>query len=595
MIKSMNSGIQRKYLKYTITLLLLALLLSSAGVWGYMTKNQREIITDKYEFLEEKMGIALENLYQKSDEVTAECILYTDVQKSLQAHGLEEVQKIGLSKYFAYIDLDYVAEYCYVDNHQNVYTRSYSKLSYDEFIDSGFASRLGEDYSKTQWFWAEDTLFGTKEPALFIGRYIRNMEYAHEPGMLFFKMKEEFLSQVLKGDMDARGEIVAGILDADGQACSLVMEEDRKMPKEQIVKSIQAQEGDGIILSGEKTQGGVLSAYRQGDSGMAVFVYVPDSVLNQGVRSLIQVLAGIYLVVVVVALILSLYFSKRFTKPIQDITEAMTGFDGNDFDRTIELHTNTELDQIGHSYNEMLGNIKRLLQEIKDQETELRTSELNMLISQINPHFLYNTLDTIYMLARINKEETTMKMIQALSKYLRLSLSKGNDVVTLEDELENVKSYMEIQQIRNKNLFRYEIDCQVDASRTQVLKLILQPLVENSIKYGFCDIFEGGVIRILVKENGQNLWLQVYNSGMPIDEKMRKKLNELSGQPLAKMKESFPDSRHGYGVVNIITRLRLKYGDTIQFYYVTEEDGTSCIVELPKNGENDHEVERDDI
>ncbi len=93
------------------------------------------------------------------------------------------------------------------------------------------------------------------------------------------------------------------------------------------------------------------------------------------------------------------------------------------------------------------------------------------------------------MLARINGEEKTMKMIQALSKYLRLSLSKGSDIVTVEDELENVKSYMEIQQIRNENLFRYEIECKVEELKTRwILKLILQPIVENAVKYGFCDI-----------------------------------------------------------------------------------------------------------
>lgn len=133
----------------------------------------------------------------------------------------------------------------------------------------------------------------------------------------------------------------------------------------------------------------------------------------------------------------------------------------------------------------------------------------------------------------------------------------------------------------------------MDAARTRVLKLILQPLVENAIKYGFCDIFEGGVIRIIVEERERYLQFRVYNSGMPIETEMCEKLNGLSVQPLAKMKELFPDSRHGYGVVNIITRLRLKYGEGVRFYYVAEEDGTSCIVEIPKDGEDDHEMEAD--
>ena len=125
----------------------------------------------------------------------------------------------------------------------------------------------------------------------------------------------------------------------------------------------------------------------------------------------------------------------------------------------------------------MLKNIEEFQNEIKNQQKELRISEMNTLISQINPHFLYNTLDTIYMLARINGEEKTMKMIQALSKYLRLSLSKGREIVTVEDELENVKSYMEIQQIRNENLFHYGDRMWRKRLKTKVdIKLILQPI-----------------------------------------------------------------------------------------------------------------------
>src|SRR5699024_2991285 len=208
-----------------------------------------------------------------------------------------------------------------------------------------------------------------------------------------------------------------------------------------------------------------------------------------------------------------------------------------------------------------LDTSRRLLVEIKSPGRDLSTSELNMLISQINPHFLYNTLDTIYMLARINKEETTMRMIQALSKYLRLSLSKGSEIVTVEDELENVRSYIEIQQIRNQDLFTCEIDCRVDAAGTYVLKLILQPLVENAVKYGFQDRFEGGRIVITVEEKEGDLYLSVSNNGSPMDPAMAEKINGMNDLPVAELKDCFPDKRHGYGVMNILMRSRLKYGD----------------------------------
>lgn len=586
------SGIQKKYLIYIMALLLLALLLSSVGVWVYVRDNMTSVIVDKYEFLNEKMGMSLDNLYQKSDEVTAECITDEDVQKSLRAKGLEEVERNALSKYFAYADLNYVAEYCYVDNKRNVYTKSYSKISYENFKQSGFEELLSGEYSKTKWFWTKDTLFGTGEEALFIGRYVRSMDYAHEPGMLFFKMGEGFLESLTEqGESMTQGAAV-GVVSPDGSFCTEHYPEDFEMSaaaRKEITGLMKSQEA-GAILERCEVSGGILQAYRQKNSGLLVFTMVPDSVLYSGLNQILFVLVLIYLLVAVVAVGVSIYVSKIFTSPIQKISTAMESFDGKDFSHRIELRTNTELDNIGNSYNEMLRNIERLLTEIKNQERELRTSELNMLISQINPHFLYNTLDTIYMLARINGEETTMKMIQALSKYLRLSLSKGNDIVTVEDELENVKSYMEIQQIRNRNLFSYEIACKIDARERWILKLILQPLVENAIKYGFRDISEGGLIRIEVTEIAGKLTFYVYNNGTRMEQAAADKLNALKDVPVAKMKHCFPDKRHGYGVINIITRLRLKYGDDVRYQYQPEENGTTCMIQIPGNGEENDEL-----
>lgn len=603
-----KSGIQRKYLRYTLALLLLALFLSSGGVWIYLRGNLMETVSEKYEFMAEKMGISLDNLLGKSEEVTAECILNEDVQKSLRAHPLEEVERNALSKYFAYLDLEHIDEYCYVDNKQNVYTRSYSKVSYEDFRESGLWEKMGDSYGKTQWFWAEDELFGHGEKAFFIARYVHSMEYAHEPGMLFLKMNDSFLGDILQGERGLTEEISVGMADRDG---NLSMSWGKKEPEKLEVawsgalkqleeegrtafpysgKKGEEKPASGMVMQSVRVKEGVLSAYRQEESGLIIFILVPDRVLTAGLNQIFFVLIVIYVLVMMFAVAVSIYFSRRFTRPIQDISRAMTGFDGQDFGRTIELNTNTELDQIGQSYNEMLVNIERLLEEVKAQQKELRTSELNMLISQINPHFLYNTLDTIYMLARINKEETTMKMIQALSKYLRLSLSKGNDIVTVSDELENVKSYMEIQQIRNENLFHYEVDCQVNPQQTWVLKLILQPLVENAIKYGFCDVYEGGEIMITVREEKKGLAFIVFNSGKPILRDIEEKVNDLNGKPFTKVKECFPGKQNGYGVINVITRLRLKYGEDVYFGYEAEEHGTRCKIWIPDNGKENKDL-----
>ncbi len=591
MRKGKISNIQKKYLTYTLLLLALTILLSSAGVWLFMRRNMTEVIVDNYEFMNEKMGMALDYLYNRSDETTAECILDDAVQESLKTRELEEIEKNALSKYFAYLDLEDIEEYCYVDNKKNVYTKSYSKISYEDFQESGLEDCLEGTYAETKWFLAKDTLFGTGEEALFIGRYVRNMEYSHEPGMIFFKMDDEFLAGAIETQSGTEEDVAIGIIDKNGNFFLQHYPDDFQMQekdKEKIL-SLAKRKDSGVILTRYRGEGGILQAYRQQESGMVIFTLVPNKILDRGLNQIFLVLAGIYAIVMLIAVAVSLYFSRIFTKPIQMISREMTSFDGKDFSHTISLHTDTELDQIGESYNKMLGNIERLLTEIKKQEKELRVSEMNMLISQIKPHFLYNTLDTIYMLARINGEKTTMKMIQALSGYLRLSLSKGSDIVTVEDELDNVKNYLEIQKIRNEDLFSYEISCQPEVENRWTLKLILQPLAENAIKYGFCDIFEGGLIRIDVRELSGRLTFSVYNNGKPMDKEIAEKINDLGKVPVPEMKKAFPDKQKGYGVINIATRLRLKYGDQVEFGYEVLEEGTRCVIKLPVDGKENYE------
>lgn len=583
-IKRPKSGIQRKYLKYILVLLLLALFLSSICVTVYVHGKLETAIIDKYSFMCEKMGFNMDSQFQKTDEATEECILNEEIQKSLRAGTMSSgVERNMLSKYFAYIDPEDVLEYCYVDNKRHVYTRSYSRITYHAFRKSRLEDFLGSEYSKTKWFWTEDTLFGMGKPALFVGRYVRNMDYAHEPGMLFLKMNPSFLENLIKDEKDDAPKVITGITDGKGDICISRCPEGMEISDEnrEVLSALAQTEENGLFMDGAKVEGGVLSAYRQKESRFIVFVFVPNRVLYMGMGQILFVMAGIYFIVMILAVVLSVHFSKRLSKPIQDISLAMEGFRGNDYSRMEELHTNTELDQIGYSYNEMLGNIEQLVKEVKEQEKEVHAMEMNVLINQINPHFLYNTLDTIYMLARINKEGTTMRMISALSKYLRLCLSKGGTVVTVEDELENVKNYMEIQQIRNSNLFHYEVQCEVDQEKEQIVKLILQPIVENAIKYGFRQIYEGGLIRIRVRKEGDYLVFEVYNNGIPMEEEICNKVNGLMYMSLAEMKNCFQTKKNGYGIVNIVTRLRLRYVDDIVFRVVREKDGTTFLIKVP--------------
>lgn len=171
--KHLSSGIQKKYLKSTFILLFFALLLSMIGVWSYMHHTLKNNIIEKYKFADEKMGILLDNLYTKSKEVTAEAILNETIQKSLNAEELTDNEKNAVGKYFSYLDLDSIQDYCYMDNKGNVYTRSYSYVNAFDIKNTVFQKKLGTEYAKTVWFIAKDTVFNGKEipcssPDMFI-------------------------------------------------------------------------------------------------------------------------------------------------------------------------------------------------------------------------------------------------------------------------------------------------------------------------------------------------------------------------------------------------------------------------------------------
>ena len=307
-IRKATSGIQRKYLKYTIGLLLLALFLSSMGVWFYMRNIMMGIVTDKYTFMTEKTGISLDNLYQKTEKVTEECILNDQVQQSLKAKPMEEVDRNSLSKYFAYVDLDHVSEYCYVDNKKNLYTRSYSKIPYQYFEDSLLVQQLGSSYADTRWFVMKDYLFGTGEEALFVGRKVHSLNYAHEPGYLFFKMNPEFLQSLLLEEDTLTQEAAIGIMDPQGRICAYWYPEGFTLsPEQEAVLADYAQtQGYGSLVENEKISGGILSVYKQEECGFSVFTLVPERVLGKEITKVFWVLLVIYLLVIAIAIVLSI-------------------------------------------------------------------------------------------------------------------------------------------------------------------------------------------------------------------------------------------------------------------------------------------------
>ena len=210
-----------------------------------------------------------------------------------------------------------------------------------------------------------------------------------------------------------------------------------------------------------------------------------------------------------------------------------------------------------------------------EQERQKRRSELEILQSQINPHFLYNTLDSIIWMTEAGRYEESIQMVTSLARFFRISLSRGKRIIPLKDELEHAKHYMTIQQIRFKNKFTTEITAQPDTENIYTLKLIIQPILENAIYHGMAACEEDGLIRVNAWRDNDDLIIDVSDNGIG----MRP---EIANSLLDENRPDIKTSGSGMGVRNVHRRIQLNFGEQYGLSIFSEPDEGTCVrIRLP--------------
>ncbi|MEK5476611.1 sensor histidine kinase [Paenibacillus sp. FSL R5-0407] len=284
-------------------------------------------------------------------------------------------------------------------------------------------------------------------------------------------------------------------------------------------------------------------------------------------------LYGFLLAAIAVILIINLYVSARISQPIRRLERSVQMVEKGDFGTNVYVSGAYEVEQLSKRFNLMLRRIRELMDQIIQEQEAKRKSELDVLQSQINPHFLYNTLNSVTRMAELGRNEEVVTTITSLSRFFRISLSKGNHIIPVADELEHVRHYLIIQTIRFKNKFRYEIQAEPDTLDCLILKLILQPLVENAIHHGIEKSAEDGFIGVYARINGNNLELVIRDNGIGMTQDTVDKL--LSGRLRS-------ESGSGVGVTNVQERIALYYGKDYGLHYESEpEEGTTVTIKLP--------------
>ncbi|MGV8984415.1 sensor histidine kinase [Clostridium sp.] len=267
-------------------------------------------------------------------------------------------------------------------------------------------------------------------------------------------------------------------------------------------------------------------------------------------RNLIETIVLISVLFLLIIAYSGSYFAGRITRPIAKLEQVMRNIE--DEFVTVELKESGcyEAQSLAAHFNNMIQKIKILLDEISQKEKYLRTSELNALHSQINPHFLYNTLDTIAWMAEFKDTEKVVSLTKALAQFFRLSLNGGNEITTIYNEFEHIKQYLYIQKQRYGDKLSCDFYYDENIKDVKILKIILQPIVENAIYHGIREVDRNGLINVTAKRQGKNIIFTIRDNGDGFD------LNLLQ-----KEKSTKDVKLGGVGIKNVDKRIKLYYGE----------------------------------
>lgn len=279
----------------------------------------------------------------------------------------------------------------------------------------------------------------------------------------------------------------------------------------------------------------------------------------------------------IVTVLVSDALTRYLLKPLLGLQRVMKRVESNDLTARFESRSSDELAQVGHRFNRMLEQIVVLIEEVRQAETNKRSAEIKALSAQMDPHFLYNTLNTIYWKLKLGQVEPSQQMVVALSRLFQIGLNKGNEITTLDKELQHVRQYLELQAFCYESLFEYDIRVREPwLADLPVPRIMLQPLVENSILHGFGGMESGG--RITIEADGdmerQRWFITVKDNGRGMDETTVRSLHR-------------PEPERGYAIGNMFSRLRLYYGDGADVTIESAPDeGTTVRLSMPLKGTN---------
>ena len=279
---------------------------------------------------------------------------------------------------------------------------------------------------------------------------------------------------------------------------------------------------------------------------------VTDTLQDQIRRFMVvcSVLIGVLIIVVAVSAVMIV---SGIIQPISQLNQATEKIAQGDFNARAQADSDGEVAELAVSFNKMAGSMQSLIDKVKEDERKMRKADLRLLQEQIQPHFLYNTLDTIVWLIESNEPDEAVTMVVTLSDFFREILSKGKEFISIKEEEKHISSYLQIQEMRYRDILEYDIQLDQVIYKYQILKLTLQPVVENALYHGIKYKRAKGCIHIHGEKEGDIIRLTVRDDGVGMDEEELEQLRQQIEKPCQ-------ETEKGFGLANVNERIHMYFG-----------------------------------
>ncbi len=397
-----------------------------------------------------------------------------------------------------------------------------------------------------------------------------------EGGVLLVDMSFSGIEQICKDVELASSDGYLYLIDGDGEIIY--------HPRQQLIYAGLLEENNRTAAGYEdgshaETFGGAkrqVTVKTVGYTGWKLVGVVPADNIWDNYGQLLLFFLFVVLFSIFLLVFVNLHLSERISVPIKTLERAVKELEAGREEVDIDVSGPYEIERLGHSIRSMVSTMRHLMDDIIEQEAQKRRSELDVLQSQINPHFLYNTLDSVVWMTENGRTDEAILMVTSLARFFRISLSRGSNIIPIADELEHARHYLTIQKMRYKNKFSAVIAAEDGVEGLYTIKLIVQPILENAIYHGMAYADGDGEITVRARRDGGDVVIEVADNGPGMPEETVERLLDQSYAAAPGTKGS------GIGLRNVHQRIRLTFGEEYGLAIHSEPDaGTTVCIRLP--------------